>query len=257
MTKTLKKLVVGLLSHLGYRLVKVNVQESLPFDIDEEAAEIIGRVRPYTLTSVERLYSLIQATRYIAQAKISGSVVECGVWRGGSMMAVALTLSRLNRRDIDLYLFDTFEGMTEPTNEDRDYLGSHAGDQLEKQAKGDPGTDDILCYAPLEEVTDNLLSTGYPRDHMHFVKGRVEQTIPGSIPPSISLLRLDTDWYESTWHELTHLFPRLEVGGVLIIDDYGHWQGCRKAVEEYFSLERIPILMNRIDYTGRVAVKIR
>jgi hypothetical protein len=68
-------------------------------------------------------------------------------------------------------------------------------------------------------------------------------------------LRLDTDWYESTKHELVHQYPKLSVGGVLIIDDYGHWQGARQAVDEYFNDNRLPILLNRIDYTGRIAIK--
>ncbi len=88
------------------------------------------------------------------------------------------------------------------------------------------------------------------------IKGKVEETIPHDIPEKISILRLDTDWYESTYHELVHLYPRLVKGGVLIIDDYGHWQGARKAVDQYFQENNIPVLLNWIDYTGRVAVKI-
>jgi hypothetical protein len=83
----------------------------------------------------------------------------------------------------------------------------------------------------------------------------VEDTIPGNMPKKIALLRLDTDWYESTKHELTHLFPLLQSNGVLIIDDYGHWEGARKAVNEYISDKHIRILLNRIDYTGRIAIK--
>ena len=84
----------------------------------------------------------------------------------------------------------------------------------------------------------------------------MEETIPTHIPHAISLLRLDTDWYESTKHELTHLFPLLSPGGVIIIDDYGHWQGAKKAVDEYFEENKIKILLNRIDYTGRIGVKL-
>jgi hypothetical protein len=86
--------------------------------------------------------------------------------------------------------------------------------------------------------------------------GKVEDTIPADIPEKIALLRLDTDWYESTKHELIHLFPRLQKGGVLIIDDYGFWKGARKAVDEYFAENNIQILLNRIDDTGRMAIKL-
>ena len=99
-------------------------------------------------------------------------------------------------------------------------------------------------------------STGYDEGMVHLVKGRVEETIPQHAPDSIALLRLDTDWYESTKHELERLFPRLSKHGILIIDDYGHWQGARRAVDEYFAGNKIPILLSRADYTGRVAVKL-
>ena len=77
--------------------------------------------------------------------------------------------------------------------------------------------------------------------------------IPKYLPGEIALLRLDTDWYKSTQHELIHLYPLLVGSGVLIIDDYGHWQGAKKAVDEYFSDKKI--LLNRIDYTGRISIK--
>jgi hypothetical protein len=98
-------------------------------------------------------------------------------------------------------------------------------------------------------------STGYPSDLINYVEGKVEETIPVNAPDQISLLRLDTDWYESTKHELIHLYPRLVEGGVLIIDDYGHWQGARRAVDEYIEENNLPLLLCRIDYTGRITVK--
>ena len=86
-----------------------------------------------------------------------------------------------------------------------------------------------------EGVRELLIGTGYPEEQLHFVRGPVEQTIPDEAPEHLALLRLDTDWYESTRHELEHLFPRLVPGGVLILDDYGHWDGARKAVDEFFA----------------------
>jgi len=107
----------------------------------------------------------------------------------------------------------------------------------------------------LEEVRHNLSNVGYPDDRIKLVKGLVEATLPNKAPSKIALLRLDTDWYESTRHELIHLYPRLAQRGVLIIDDYGHWEGAQKAVDEYIRDNNLPVLLNRIDYTGRIAIK--
>lgn len=201
------------------------------------------------MTGPERIYALIQAVRYVSANDIPGAVVECGVWKGGSMAAVARALRQIGDLGRHLYLFDTFEGMPDPTSHDIDYEGQCAADLL----RVNPG---LKCAAPLESVTSVLYDTGYPKEKIHFVRGRVEETIPANAPQSISLLRLDTDWYASTKHELIHLFPRLSDNGVIIIDDYGHWRGSQQACDEFFAENRIPILLNRIDYTGRVGVKL-
>jgi O-methyltransferase len=235
----------------GLDIVRFPSQEpEYPPDFRNDETDIIREVRGWTMTSAERLYSLIQTVRYISANAITGAIVECGVWKGGSMAAVARTLLQMQDVNRDLYLFDTFQGMSAPTAQDIDYLGKPATEILRENS-------DYRCAdAPLEGVTRVLYETGYPKERIHFVQGRVEETVPASAPDSISLLRLDTDWYESTKHELVHLFPRLCDGGVIIIDDYGHWKGSRQACDEYFTQNRIPILLNRIDYTGRIAVKL-
>lgn len=234
----------------GFDIVRYQPrEEAYPPDFKDEETAIIRAVRPFTMTSVERIYTLIQAVRYLSANALVGAIVECGVWKGGSMAAIARTLIQMQDARRDLYLFDTFEGMSPPTSQDADYLGKHASEVLRES----PGT--ACADAPLESVQSVLHTTGYPKNKIHFVQGKVEETIPNSAPESISLLRLDTDWYESTKHELFHLFPRLSRGGVLIIDDYGHWKGCRQACDEYFAQNRIPILLNRIDYTGRIALR--
>ena len=225
-------------------------EQTTPPDFRDEEISIIREVRPWTMTSVERIYALIQAVRYISANSISGAIVECGVWKGGSMAAIARTLLQMQDVTRDLYLFDTFEGMTPPSPKDVDYSGRQAAEVLLE----DPG---YRCAdAPLEQVKEMLYASGYPNERFRFVKGRVEESIPASAPEKISLLRLDTDWYASTKHELVHLFPRLVRGGVLIIDDYGHWRGSRQACDEYFEQNRVPILLNRIDYTGRIGLKL-
>ncbi len=223
-------------------------------DIDAAAARTIEVVRPFTMTSSERLYALIQAVRYVSAASVPGDLVECGVWRGGSMMAAARTLIECGDAKRELYLFDTFEGMSAPSEYDIAPDGSSAAALLSSSDRTDPNS--AWCYATQEDVDAAMAGTGYPRGHIHLVKGKVEDTIPLGAPARIAILRLDTDWYESTRHELEHLYPRLSPGGVLIIDDYGHWAGCRRAVDEYFAARTMPLLLNRVDYTGRVAVKL-
>jgi hypothetical protein len=223
--------------------------EYYPIDFDPAWIETIERVASFSQTSPERLAAVCASAEYVVAAGIPGSFVECGVWRGGSMMAAALTLLRLGAGDRDLYLYDTFAGMTRPTELDRDYAGTPTMAAWMRYQGGEPDP----CAVAVDEVREALGQTGYDAGRLHFVEGSVERTLPERAPAQIALLRLDTDWYESTRHELVHLYPRLTPGGVLIIDDYGHFAGARRATDEYFAGD--PVLLSRIDYTGRLAVK--
>ena len=222
-------------------------------DISEMDNNILRSVRAYTMTSPERVFSVLEAVRYVLKSNLRGSIVECGVWRGGIMMAVALLLRAYERYDKDLYLFDSFEGMPLPADVDTDFRGRKAKTEFLARKRSENSSN--WCYASLRDVQANLESIGYPKSKIHFVAGMVENTIPMSAPEEIAILRLDTDWYASTKHELIYLYPRLVKGGVLIIDDYGHWQGARKAVDEFIQENKISILLNRIDHTGRVGIK--
>lgn len=227
-------------------------EEQFPADFDAMTQDLCRLVRPFTMTSPERIFALRQAVMHVIQHEIPGDIVECGVWKGGSMMAAAKTLQELGAIDRGLYLFDTFSGMPAPGGEDVSLNGEPAAELM---SKSDKKSSVVWAYGTLAEVKHNLLSIGYPAERMFFIKGKVEKTIPLSAPAQIALLRLDTDWYESTYHELVHLYPRLSPGGVLIIDDYGHWKGARRAVDTYISEQKLDILLNRIDYTGRICVK--
>jgi hypothetical protein len=235
------------------KAVAGNMSEGAPtqFPFDPETEFLWNRVKSYTMTTIERIDALRVTVEYLQANSIAGDIVECGVWRGGSMMAVALTLLRLggNRR---LWLYDTFSGMTPPGSEDRDFQGRAAADLL---AAEDPETSYIWCKSPLTRVRSAIAETGYPMEQIEFVVGAVEKTIPLRAPESISFLRLDTDWFESTHHELCHLWPRLVNGGVLIIDDYGYWAGARKAVHQYFSEVGLRPFLHRIDDTARLVIK--
>ncbi|MBL1289547.1 TylF/MycF/NovP-related O-methyltransferase [Streptomyces sp. NPDC057067] len=221
-----------------------------PADYDDEAKDIIRAVKPYTMTSPERLNAFVLATRHIVRHGIPGDIVECGVWRGGSMQACAKTLLSLGETDRDLYLFDTYEGMTPPTAEDLRRDGRPAQELLDAQGKDRP----IWAVASLEDVRAGFEQVPYPEDRVHYVRGKVEDTVPEQAPEQISILRLDTDWYASTKHELTHLYSRLVSGGVLLIDDYGYWQGSRQAVDEFLEETGEQLLLLRMD-EGRIAVK--
>lgn len=250
----LKAQVKRLARALGIKERRARRAESVPPDFDEQTARIFRGVAAYTMTSAERVEALVNAVRYIVANGVAGDIVECGVWRGGSSMAAALTLKELGDERRHLYLYDTFEGMSAPTEEDVTLDGVAAKGKFVERQLGEESSD--WCRALLEEVRQNVAGTGYPADRLHFIKGKVEATLPASMPAGpIALLRLDTDWYESTRHELVHLYPRLVRGGVLIVDDYGHWAGARKAVDEYFSAHPPALLLNRIDYTARIAVK--
>ena len=225
--------------------------DGLPDDFDETDAEVWHRVAPYTMTTPGKVHALTRSVEYVVSRPVKGALVECGVWRGGSMMAIALTLLRLGETDRELYLFDTFEGMTEPGAEDVKQGGRHAADILQHETRDSP----IWAVAPIDEVREAILGVGYPEERIHFVQGAVEQTLPGAAPADVALLRLDTDWYSSTKHELVHLYPRLASGGVLIIDDYAYWRGARQAVDEYIRENELALLLVRTDHGARVAVK--
>ncbi|MFJ8756038.1 TylF/MycF/NovP-related O-methyltransferase [Streptomyces cyaneofuscatus] len=223
---------------------------AFPADYDDEARDIIRAVKPYSMTSPERLNAFILATRYIARHNIPGDIVECGVWRGGSMQACARTLLSVGEDERELYLFDTYEGMTPPTAEDLRRDGRPAQELLDAQGKDRP----IWAVASLEDVQAGFENVPYPKERVHYVRGRVEDTVPAQAPEQIAILRLDTDWYASTKHELEHLYSRLVSGGVLLIDDYGYWQGSRQAVDEFLDKTGERLLLLRMD-EGRIAVK--
>ena len=233
------------------------VQNDLTQLTPEDRA-IVERALPYTMTGVPRLQALVDSVRYCVERGVPGSFAECGVWRGGSVLAMLLTLQELGDTQRDVYLYDTFEGMTAPTEHDVSPLERPALETwTEARAQQTRPWGELFDPELFNEdaVRATVLSAGYPEERVHFVAGPVEETIPAAAPEQLALLRLDTDWYESTLHEMDHLYPRLADAGVLLIDDYGHWEGARRAVDEYFAEHPPRPLLARIDYTGRVAVK--
>jgi O-methyltransferase len=220
----------------------------VPPEYDEELRATIKRVRRHTMTTAPRIAALCDGVEHVVAEGVEGALVECGVWRGGSVMAMALTLLRLDAADRDLYLFDTFAGMPKPGSLDES--SPYDGYSIHRRWRWGRWN-----HVSAEGVRAAVEGTGYPPERIHLVPGLVEETLPRHAPDAVALMRVDTDWYASTRHELEHLYPRLSVGGVLIVDDYGHYAGARRAVEDYFGEHGPRPLLARIDYTGRIAVK--
>jgi O-methyltransferase len=253
----MKQALIHVFKRLGRSQKKTDKQSVAalhPDMVEAEFWELYHFCKPYTMTSVERMYSLYGSVNYVLSRGLEGDFVECGVWRGGSAMLIAKMLCNRNITNRKIFLYDTFEGMPPPSDMDVTFNGQEADGLLKASVNNKEVS--VWCLADLPDVKKNLSSTGFPEANLVFIAGKVEDTLPTNLPTGkIALLRLDTDWYESTKHELNVLFPMLVENGVLIIDDYGHWQGCRKAVDEYFEQSQSPVLMNRIDYTGRMMIK--
>ncbi len=211
-------------------------------DMDKGFLGIWERVRPFTLISPERGWALSEALRYLCRRRIPGDIVECGVWKGGACLLASIVLNNEEpESERTIWLYDTFEGMPAPGDQDHIAAGGQA--LKERNPEG-------WWAAGEAEVRKTLEFSPFGAERFHLVPGLVEKTLEETLPERIALLRLDTDWYESTRKELEVLYPRLVSGGILIIDDYGHFTGARKAVDEYFSALGRPVLMHRSDYTA-------
>jgi predicted O-methyltransferase YrrM len=208
-----------------------------------------------TMIPWQGCYDAYSAAKYVAQSGIEGDIVECGVWKGGSSIIMAETLGAYGCADKSIYMYDTFSGMTEPDSRDVSFQSHNEAHLTWKKRQND--THNAWAYAGLEEVRDNVGRADCSFEKFIFVKGDVCQTIPEVVPEKISILRLDTDWYKSTYHEMLHLFPRLSIGGVLIVDDYGTYSGARDAVDDYLKEWKVPIhLASNHRYGAAVGVKV-
>lgn len=229
--------------------VTPEVRARYPDIVEEPFWEIAHKCLPYTMLLIERLYDIYKTIEYVCRHNIEGDIVECGVLQGGSVMAAAETLWHFQSTERNIYLYDTFDGMTPPSAYDVDLFGNDF-------SKVDRSLLNWSASYHCELIERHLRLCRYPYDRFIFVKGAVEETLPGVMPDKIAYLRLDTDFYEPTKQELVHLYPRLLPGGVITIDDYGHYLGARKAADEYFATCRDKVLLHRIDYTGRSGVKV-
>ena len=204
---------------LGLDLIRYRPpREVYPPDFAPEEIEIVREVRAWTMTSPERIFALIQAARYVSVNGIKGDIVECGVWKGGSMAAIARTLLRLEDTTRHLYLLNTFAGMPEPTVNDVEYSGKHASEVMREEVGR------VATTHPSRWYKKSCMRPDIPRKE--FISCMAEWSRPFRLQYRILSPRPDTDWYESTRHQIRlDLFPRLSKAGVIIVDDYGHWKG--------------------------------
>ena len=225
-------------------------------DIDDQFfIQLYPIVSPHSILAYSGpvpLWSLYKSIEYIVKNNIPGDFAECGVWNGGAMLLAAFALRHFGDTSRKIYLYDTFAGMPRPDAIDKRWDGADplpTWEQAQKQGQqwGFGGT--------LEMVREVMAKSSYPMDQLIFVEGMVEDTIPGTIPDQLALLRLDTDFYKSTYHELTHLYPKLSSGGILIIDDYGQFQGSRIATDQYIDENKLRVFLNRVDDGVRLVVK--
>lgn len=216
------------------------------------------QVIPYTMLSIPRLSNAYECTAEAIRQHIPGDIAECGVWAGGStglMFAAARDSGDANRR---FHLFDSFEGLPQPSSKDgKDVLQGYLKDNQDRVL--DEGKGDLIainaCAAPrqlAEELFFKVL--GAPPDLIIFHQGWFQNTVPAAVASGqvkqLSVLRIDGDWYESTRICLEHLCPLVSPGGFVIIDDYGHFEGCRKAVDEYLAVHGKGTQLSKIDSDG-------
>tara|TARA_Y100000031_G_scaffold103504_1_gene113665 strand:- start:145360 stop:146136 length:777 start_codon:yes stop_codon:yes gene_type:complete len=230
-------LLRGLLRKAGLEVSKYRPrgQEKFPEAIEQGFIDLYKKYHEFSMVKWPGLYTAYRAANYIKAHKIEGDIVECGVWKGGCT-AILAEILKDEKAPRDFYLYDTYEGMSAPTEVDRSMSTNISANKLYHQY------DEQWSVGSLDTVKQVMGETGYEPRKLHYVKGKVEDTIPKTIPKKIALLRLDTDWYESTKHELEHLYDLLVPGGVLIIDDYGSWAGSKKAVEEFFKDRPMPFM---------------
>ena len=204
-----------------------------------EFAHLYRTVRPYTMSGHVRLRALYRAVRHVIASGVPGALVECGTARGGSAALMGLTAQYLEA-DRTVWVFDTFEGIPPPTTADPDW-------QIAQQYTGS-------FRASVSEVKALLNQLGIIQRYK-MIKGLLQETLPTCGVEAIALLHLDCDWYESVRCCLEHLYDRVSPGGIIQIDDYGHWQGAKKAVDEFLRDRQLDVRLRWLDYTGRQLIK--
>ena len=209
-------------------------------DLTRHDMNIVSFVLNSSMTMVggRALLATCAACKYATLNDVAGDFVECGVWRGGNAIAAKMIFDAYGSNK-KVWLFDTFAGMTQPSESDFNIASRQPA--INKFYATQRNTHNEWCYASLADVKNNFVIAGADLTNVRFVVGDVLQTLAdqANLPQQIAVLRLDTDWYESSKIEMEVLYPLLSTNGVLLIDDYDNWAGQRKAIDEYFAQPEI------------------
>jgi predicted SAM-dependent methyltransferase len=222
-------------------LKRLQADKPFPRGGDQEFQALLGIIRPYTMVGEGRLLSLFTLAKQVCQEDLPGHFVECGVAAGGSSALLAAVVARYSRRPRRLFSFDSFEGMPTPSDQD-----THRGQRADAAGWG-AGT----CAAPVESLREVCRKLGVEA-LVEPVRGFFAQTVPATrerIGP-IAFLHMDGDWYESTQQVLGGLYHQVVPGGRIQIDDYGYWEGCQRAVEDFQREAGLEFKLHPIDGTG-------
>ncbi len=231
-----------------YRGLQSEIPELTPRDTD-----LLNAVQGLSMTSKIAQWEFIRALRDLHARDVPGDLVECGVWRGGNLCLAGLVRKELGF-DRTIWAYDTFAGMTAPTEFDNKPFDGV--DTAQKFTDLERDGHNEWCYAAIKDVSDNFKRVVGSDTGLNLIEGPVQETLldANNLPEKIAMLRLDTDFYDSTKAEMEILYPRLSTGGILIIDDYGEWAGARKAVDEYFNDSRV--WLQRVTQSVRMMIKL-
>ncbi len=254
--RNLKKIA----NRLGF---EVRRTPAVPYDDQASAERAIAVVAPYTMLPWERLVTLYQKVAFCERSGLDGDLVECGVWKGGAAALMALANIELGRTRRHLHLFDSFQEICAPDQ-------AVDGEQAVREARRH-GSDCLGQLRPVTGIYDavggpgtlpgnrRLLEqvVGYDPGFLHYHAGWFQETLPRDAPGMgpIAILRLDGDWYASTKTCLAHLYDKVVSGGFVVIDDYGAYQGCRRAVDEFMAERRVSAFLHYDDRICRYWVK--
>lgn len=255
----IKKIIFKLNNILKRHHLRITIQSTKRLfdfkDLSKSEVQKINKILKLTMVSQENLIFLISAIKYLKKKKIEGDYAETGVWKGGLSILSYQMFSEKIKKKKRFYLYDTFEGMTKPSKFDRK-INKDLSQVMDKW-KNTSKTKEGWNFSPLDEVKDNITRKCGKNSlkDFFFIKGKVEDTLKNkrNLPKKICLLRLDTDFYNSTKSELTYLFNRVSKGGVVIFDDYSNWLGAKKAIDDF--LKNKKYLLCKIDNNSRFIIK--
>jgi O-methyltransferase len=214
---------------------------------NKEQKYLLAKIHPYTFCSYKRLKNIWMLAEMIEKNKTKGAFVECGVWKGGCAAIMVYIAQKYNSKR-KIYLFDSFEGLPEPTQKDGKRAIFYSNGKSQGKLKSIK-----KAIGKLAEVQHILFSTlKLKRKYVYFYKGWFQFTIPKykNKVRQIAILRLDADWYESTKTCLNEFYNQVIPGGFVILDDYENWPGSKRALDEFFKKRKISPKVIKIDSAG-------